>query len=42
MYRQFNIQQFYVLPTHCVFMGFVWISEQSAIIFLYNFNWLIF
>ena len=25
MYRQFNIQQFYVLPTQTVFMCFVWI-----------------
>ena len=36
MYRQFNIQQFYVLPTHTVFMCFVWIWEQTAIISLYN------
>ena len=42
MYRQFNIQQFYVLPTHCVFMCFVWISEQTAIISLYNINSLVF
>jgi len=95
MYRQFNIQQFYVLPTqcinvslwiweqtvifpytalthwyykrdltlyspvvtictasltfnistfclHCVFMCFVWISEQTAIISLHNINWLVF
>ena len=34
MYRQFNIQQFYVLPTQ----SFVWISEQTAIISLYNIN----
>jgi len=39
MYRQFNIQQLYVLPTHC--MCFVWISEQTAIISLYNINWLL-
>ena len=38
MYRQFNIQQFYVLPTQC----FVWIWEQTAIISLYNINWLVF
>ena len=25
MYRQFDIQQFYVLPTQTVFMCFVWI-----------------
>jgi len=41
MYHQFNIEQFYVLltPYICVF---VWISEQTAIIFLYNINWLVF
>ena len=39
MYSQFNIQQFYVLPTQC--MCFVWISEQTAIISLYNINWLV-
>ena len=94
MYHQFNIQQFYVLPTHCiyvfcvdlrtnsdyfptqqwvfynrdltlyrpvvtictasltfknstfcphsVFMCFLWIWEQTAIISLYNINWLVF
>jgi len=42
MYRQVNIQQFYVLPTHSIFMCFVWISEQTAIISLYNINWLVF
>ena len=41
-YRQFNIQQFHVLPTHTVFMCFVWISEQTAIISQYNINWLVF
>ena len=41
MYRQFNIQQFYILPTLCVYV-FVWISEQTAIISLYNINWLVF
>ena len=38
MYHQFNIQQFYVLPTQCS----VWISEQTAIISLYSINWLVF
>jgi len=40
MYRQFNIHKFYVLSTqpHSVFMCFVWISEQTAIISLYNIN----
>ena len=37
MYHQFNIQQLYILPTHCI-MCFVWISEQTAIISLYNIN----
>ena len=41
MYHQFNIQQFYVLSTHTVFMCFVWISEQTAIISLYNLNLLV-
>ena len=41
MYHQFNIQQFYVLPTHTVFMCFVWIWGQTAIISLYNINWLV-
>jgi len=40
MYHQFNIQQFYVLPS--VLTCFVWISEQTAIISLYNINWLVF
>ena len=39
MYRQFNIQQFY---PHSVFMCFVWIWEQTAIISLYSINWLVF
>ena len=38
MYRHFNIQQFYVLPTQC----FVWIWEQTAIISLYSIKWLVF
>ena len=42
MYRQFNIQQLYVLPHTAVFVSFVWISEQTAIISLYNINWLVF
>ena len=40
-YRQFNIQQFYVLSTQ-VFMCFVWIWKQTAIISLYNINWQVF
>jgi len=35
MHHRFKIQQFYVLPTHCIYV-FVWISEQTAIIYLYN------
>ena len=27
---------------HSVFMCFVWISEQTAIVYLYNINWLVF
>jgi len=94
MYHQFNIQQFYVLPTQCIYVfcvdlrteiffpystltgfynryltlyspvvtirttsltfsnstfcphsvsvSFVWISEQTAIISLYNIDWLVF
>ena len=42
MYHQFNIQQLSVLSTHIVFMCFVWISEQTVIISLYNINWLVF
>ena len=41
MYRQFNSQQLYVLPTQTVFMCFVWIWEQTAIVSLYNINWLV-
>ena len=42
MYHQFNIQQPHVLPHTAVFMCFVWISEQTAIISLYSINWLVF
>ena len=41
MYRQLNIQQFFVLSTQFI-MCFVWICEQAAIISLYNINWLVF
>ena len=37
MYRQFNIKQFYVLLTKCIY-GFCVISEQTANISLYNIN----
>ena len=42
VHQQFNIQQLYVLPTETVFVCFVWIWEQTAIISLYNINWLVF
>ena len=35
-----NIKQFYVLHTQCI-VCFVWICEQTAIISLYNINWLV-
>ena len=38
---RFNIHQFPICP-HSVFMCFVWISEQTAIISLYSNNWLVF
>jgi hypothetical protein len=41
MYHQFNIHNSTFCP-HTVFMCFVWISEQTAIISLYNINWLVF
>ena len=41
MYRQFNIHSSTFFP-HSVFMCFVWIWEQTAIISLYNINWLVF
>ena len=39
MYRQFNIHNSTLCP-HTVFMCFVWIWEQTAIISLYSINWL--
>jgi hypothetical protein len=39
--NRFNIQKFRVCP-HSVFVCFVWISEQTAIISLYNINWFVF
>jgi len=41
MYHQFNIQHSTFCP-HSVFMCFVWIWEQTAIISLYDINWLVF
>ena len=40
MYQRFNIQQFYFLPTQCIY--FVWIWKQTAIIPLYSIDWLVF
>ena len=40
MYRQFNIQNSTFCP-HIVFVCFVWIWEQTAIISLYSINWLV-
>jgi len=37
----FNIQKATFCP-HSVFVCFVWIWEQTAIISLYSFNWLVF
>jgi len=41
MYHQFNIHNSTFCP-HSVFMCFVLISEQTAIISLYSVNWLVF
>ena len=41
MYHQFNIQQLYVLPTLCIYVFCVDL-RQTAIISLYNINWLVF
>ena len=40
-FNQFNIQQILRSAHTAVFMCFVWISEQTAIISLYNINWLV-
>jgi len=29
MYRQFNIQQFYVMPTHCIYMLYMDLTTNS-------------
>jgi len=39
---RFNTHEVHVLPTQTVFICFVWISEQTAIISLYSINWLVF
>ena len=37
----FNVHTFCFQPTQTVFVCFVWISEQTAIISLYSINWLV-
>ena len=39
---KFNIHQFYVLPTQCIYMCFVLIPERTATYSLHIINWLIF
>jgi len=41
MYHQFNIQQFYVLPTQCIYVFCVDL-RKAAIISLYSIKWLVF
>jgi len=40
MYRQFNIQQFYVLPTRRIYVFYVDLRTNSYIS-LYSINWLV-
>jgi hypothetical protein len=42
MYHQFNIHKFYVLPTQCIYVFCVDLRTKTAIISLYNINWLVF
>ena len=42
MYRQFNIQQFYVLPTQCIYVFCVDLRTNSDYFSLYNINCLVF
>jgi hypothetical protein len=41
MYRHFNIQHFYVLPTQCIYVFCVDLRTNSDY-FSYNINWLVF
>jgi len=41
IYHQFNIQQFYVLPTQCIYVFCVNLRKKTTIISLYNINWLV-
>jgi len=40
MHRQFNIQQFYILPTQCI-DTMLTMSQQTANFALYSTTWLI-
>jgi len=41
MYHQVNIKKFYVLPTLCICVFCVDLRKKTAIISLYNINWLV-
>ena len=41
MYHQFNIQQFYVLPTQCIYVFCVDLRTNKDFS-LYSINWLVF
>jgi hypothetical protein len=41
MYHHFNILQFYVLPTHSIYV-FCMDLEEGAIISMYSINWVVF
>jgi len=41
IYRQFNTQQFYVLPTQCIYVFYMDLRTKSYIS-LYSINWLVF
>jgi len=38
---RFNIHKFHVLPSQYIYVFFVWIWEQTAIISLHSINWLV-
>jgi hypothetical protein len=40
VYHQFNIQQFYILPTQCIYVFFVDLRANSNY-FLYNINFVV-
>jgi len=39
---RFYIKKFSVLPTQCIYVYFMWISEQTEFIGMYSINWLVF